>query len=213
MSTRPRTKDERAATVARLRKEQARAERRRMLVVAGVAGTLVLGLVATATVVLVGEARRTSALEAQAAADIEGVESFDGLVFDHVEGSVDYAQNPPAGGAHNAVWQNCGVYDAPVVDEHAVHSLEHGAVWLTYDPDLPTDQVALLEQHAADQSYVLVSPYEGLPSPVVATAWGRQLQLAAADDDRIDVFVRKYLLNPELPEAGALCSNGIGQPA
>ncbi|WP_309135478.1 DUF3105 domain-containing protein [Cellulomonas sp.] len=213
MSTRPRTKDERAATVARLRKEQARAERRRMLVVAGVAGTLVLGLVATATVVLVGEARRTSALEAQAAADIEGVESFDGLVFDHVEGSVDYAQNPPAGGAHNAVWQNCGVYDAPVVDEHAVHSLEHGAVWLTYDPDLPTDQVALLEQHAADQSYVLVSPYEGLPSPVVATAWGHQLQLAAADDDRIDVFVRKYLLNPELPEAGALCSNGIGQPA
>ncbi|QGQ19731.1 DUF3105 domain-containing protein [Cellulomonas sp. JZ18] len=213
MSTRPRTRDERAATVARLRKEQARAERRRMLVVAGVAGTLVLGLVATATVVLVGEARRRSALEAQAAADIEGVESFDGLVFDHVEGSVDYAQNPPAGGAHNAVWQNCGVYDAPVVDEHAVHSLEHGAVWLTYDPDLPADQVALLEQHAADESYVLVSPYEGLPSPVVATAWGHQLQLPSADDERIDVFVRKYLLNPELPEAGALCSNGIGQPA
>ncbi|MFC8190397.1 DUF3105 domain-containing protein [Cellulomonas sp. NPDC057328] len=213
MSTKPRTKDERAARLAELRKEQARASRRRTVAVSAVAGTLVLGLVGVTTVVLVGEARRTAALEAEAAADIEGVESFDGLVFDHVEGTVDYAQTPPAGGAHDAVWQNCGVYDEPVVDEHAVHSLEHGAIWLTYDPELAADQVALLEEQAADESYVLVSPYEGLPSPVVATAWGHQLQLDAADDERLDVFVRKYLLNPELPEAGALCSSGVGQPA
>src|SRR5262245_30849440 len=31
----------------------------------------------------------------------------------HVAGSILYAENPPIGGQHNVVWQNCGIYDAP----------------------------------------------------------------------------------------------------
>ena len=54
----------------------------------------------------------------------------------HTEGIVDYDRRPPAGGAHNPVWWNCGFYDEPVVDESAVHDLEHGVVWLAYAPDL-----------------------------------------------------------------------------
>ena len=206
-------REERAARLAQVQAEQRRAARKRTALVAGAAGTLVVALVAVTTVVLVGESRRTSELEAQATAEIEGVESFDGHSFDHVTTQVDYPQTPPTGGEHNAAWQNCGVYDAPVVNEHAVHSLEHGAVWITHDPDLPADQVAALHALADGQPYVMVSPYADLPSPVVATAWGFQLQVDDAQDDRLPVFVRKYLLNPELPEAGALCSNGVGTPA
>ncbi len=206
-------RDERAARLAQLQAEQRRSSRRRTAVVVGIVGTLVVSLVAVTAVVLVGEARRTSQLDAQAASDIEGVERYEDLSFDHVSTEVDYPQTPPAGGEHNATWQNCGVYAEPVVDEHAVHSLEHGAVWITHDPDLPADQVAKLHDLADGQGYVLVSPYEGLPAPVVATAWGYQLELDDADDDRLPVFLRKYLLNPELPEAGALCSNGVGAPA
>lgn len=206
-------RDERTARLAQLQAEQRRSARRRTAVVVGIVGTLVVSLVAVTAVVLVGEARRTSQLDAQAAADIEGVETYSDLSFDHVSTEVDYPQTPPAGGEHNATWQNCGVYTEPVVDEHAVHSLEHGAVWITHDPDLPADQVAKLHDLADGQGYVLVSPYEGLPSPVVATAWGYQLELDDASDDRLQVFLRKYLLNPELPEAGALCSNGVGAPA
>jgi hypothetical protein len=58
----------------------------------------------------------------------------------HVGGNIDYDQDlgiPPAGGPHNPSWQNCGFYDELVRDENAVHSLEHGAVWITYQPDLP----------------------------------------------------------------------------
>ncbi len=206
-------RDERAARLAEIQAQQRRSSRRRTAVVVGVVGALVAGLVTATAVVLVGESRRTSELTARAASDIEGVEAFEGLKFDHVTTEVDYPQTPPAGGEHNAVWQNCGVYDAPVVDEHAVHSLEHGAVWITHDPELPADQVAALHALADGQPYVLVSPYVDLPSPVVATAWGFQLQVDDATDDRLPVFLRKYLLNPELPENGALCSNGVGSPA
>jgi hypothetical protein len=59
----------------------------------------------------------------------------------HTDGDVDYAQTPPVGGEHNPVWQNCGFYQEPVRDETAVHSLEHGAVWITYSPDIPQDEI------------------------------------------------------------------------
>src|ERR687891_454587 len=72
----------------------------------------------------------------------EGVQSFSVLdQYHHTEETVPYSQIPPVGGPHDPVWQNCGFYDMPVRDENAVHSLEHGAVWITYSPDLPQDQV------------------------------------------------------------------------
>jgi hypothetical protein len=73
--------------------------------------------------------------------------------------NIDYAQTPPAGGPHNPVWQNCGFYDEPVRDENAVHSLEHGAVWITYQPDLPQEQIGKLRDLAQSNRFVLISPY------------------------------------------------------
>ena len=76
----------------------------------------------------------------------QGIQTFVESDHDHVAGPVSYDRVPPAGGAHNAVVLNCGVYSQPVPNENAVHSLEHGAVWITYRPTLPPDQVALLQQ-------------------------------------------------------------------
>jgi hypothetical protein len=207
------TAAERQARLAAVRAEQRSKERRRAITIGSVAGALVLVLVGVAAWVLVGAGRESAEREAQAEQEIDGVEAFDGLTFNHVTTAVDYAQSPPAGGDHNAAWLNCGVYSEPVPDENAVHSLEHGAVWITYDPELPADQVATLEELAANQSYVLVSPYEGLDSAVAVSAWGYQLKVDSADDARLPVFVQKYLLNPELAEVGAPCSNGVGTPA
>jgi hypothetical protein len=207
------TAAERQARLAAVRAEQRSKERRRAITIGSVAGALVLVLVGVAAWVLIGAGRESAEREAQAEQEIEGVEAFDDLTFNHVTTAVDYAQTPPAGGDHNAAWLNCGVYSEPVPDENAVHSLEHGAVWITYDPELPADQVATLEEMAANQSYVLVSPYEGLDSAVAVSAWGYQLKVDSADDERLPVFVQKYLLNPELAEVGAPCSNGVGTPA
>src|SRR5512134_555969 len=68
---------------------------------------------------------------------LEGMVSYTNLSRGHSDAPQQYAQTPPAGGVHDDTWQNCGIYDQPVRNEDAVHSLEHGAVWLAYLPDLP----------------------------------------------------------------------------
>jgi predicted small secreted protein len=141
-----------------------------------------------------------------------GVTSYSNLSRDHTKEPVDYPQSPPVGGPHNPIWQNCGFYSKPLRNEYAVHSMEHGAVWITYSPDLPKDQVETLRDIAHRNSYVLVSPYSDLPSQVVASAWGKQLHLNSADDPRLEQFVRAYQQGPQNPEPGAPCNGGVGSP-
>ncbi len=142
------------------------------------------------------------------------VQTYDvGPAGDHTQGDVDYAQTPPAGGAHNDVWQNCGFYDEPITDEVAVHSLEHGAVWITYTPDIPQDELERLRDLSEGNSYVLVSPYPDQGSPIVATAWGKQLSLESAEDSNLERFINAYSQGPQTPEPGAPCSGGVGDPA
>lgn len=139
------------------------------------------------------------------------VKNYDvGPAGQHTSEDVDYEQTPPAGGEHNPTWQNCGYYDKPVRDETAVHSLEHGAVWVTYSPDLPQDQVTELKDLAEGSTYILVSPYPDLPSgsPVVASAWGKQIGLDGADDPDLQSFVQAYRQGPQTPEPGAVCTGG-----
>jgi hypothetical protein len=125
---------------------------------------------------------------------------------------VNYEQTPPVGGDHAPIWQNCGFYDEVVPNESAVHSLEHGAVWITYRPDLPDAQMAVLRRVARSQTFILVSPFPELPSPVVASAWGRQLRLQDAGDPRLEQFVRAFRIGPQTPEPGAPCTGGVGRP-
>jgi Protein of unknown function (DUF3105) len=148
----------------------------------------------------------------QQTADISGVQYFSGLTFGHTAGTVNYAQIPPVGGDHNDTLLNCGIYDQPVPNENAVHSLEHGAVWVTYQPDLPQADVAKLRQLVRGHSHLLLSPYPGLTQPVVASGWGVQLRLPGAEDPRLARFLKKYEQGPQTREPGAECSGGTGNP-
>jgi len=146
------------------------------------------------------------------AAQPQGVQTFSNLSRNHVTGQVNYPQTPPVGGNHNAVWLNCGIYTSPVANENAVHSMEHGAVWITYQPTLPTADVTTLQHAAAGKSYVILSPYSGIPAPVVASAWGVQLRLTGASDPKLAQFINYYQQGPQTPEAGSPCSGGTGSP-
>ena len=141
-----------------------------------------------------------------------GVEAFEVSSRGHVAGPVSYPQSPPVGGDHAQIWQNCGFYDVPVADENAVHSLEHGAIWITYRPDLPSHELSRLRSIAYSQIQILVTPYPGLQAPVVASAWGWQLALDSAHDPRLAQFIRAYRLAPSAPEPGRPCTNGLGTP-
>ncbi|TFC13165.1 DUF3105 domain-containing protein, partial [Cryobacterium algoritolerans] len=143
-------------------------------------------------------------------APILGLETF-ANVPSHVPSAVTYPQTPPAGGPHSPVWLNCGVYDRAVPNENAVHSLEHGAVWATYDPALAPSEVAVLRA-ALPGEHVVVSPYPGVGSPIVLTAWNVQLRLESAADPRIPAFTAAYLNGPTAPESGRSCSGGRGAP-
>lgn len=146
----------------------------------------------------------------------EGVRDFAYAGSDHtpnLEETVAYAESPPVGGRHapSPYWQNCGYYDAPVQNESAVHSMEHGAVWITYRPDLPQDQIDVLREKA-EQTYMLISPYAEQDAPVVASSWNHQLELDGAGDERLDQFIRTFRQGPDTPEPGAACSSGVGTP-
>lgn len=139
-----------------------------------------------------------------------GVQTFAIMERAHVEPPVLYAQSPPVGGDHAPIWQNCGFYSTPIANENAVHAMEHGVVWITYHPDLPTDQVNVLRRLAERQTHVLVTPYPELPASVVASAWNRQLPLDSATDPRLGQFVRAFRLGSQAPERGGPCSGGVG---
>jgi hypothetical protein len=141
------------------------------------------------------------------ATPIAGVETFEVSSASHTDEPVDYPQDPPAGGPHFGSWQKCQVYDEPVQNEHAVHSQEHGAVWITYQPDLPDADRTVLEKLAEDQPYLLVSPYPGLEDKAVASAWGAQLRVDDVNDPRLQAFIDRYAGNG--PERGASCASGV----
>lgn len=140
------------------------------------------------------------------------IESLAVIESNHVQGAITYPRLPPAGGNHAPTWLNCGVYDAPVPVEMAVHSQEHGAVWIAYHPNLPGDQVETLRQIGRGQTYVIVSPFPDLPAPVVASAWGRQQRFASAGDAALREFIRMFRAGPQTPEPGAPCTGGAGSP-
>ncbi len=134
----------------------------------------------------------------------EGVETYSVAAATHTNEPVVYPQTPPVGGPHHPTWETCVFRDRPVPSERAVHSLEHGAIWVTYRPDLPTDQIAVLRRLAESRKDMLVSRWDdGLPAPVVVSSWGRQLKLESATDPRLLRFAQAF--SGQAPEPNAPC--------
>lgn len=201
----------RAEKVAALKKQQTREKRNRTIgiVVGGVAAVAVVGLVVTAVV--------SSSTPAPDPDDITiaGLESFPeyaDTIFNHVDGQVAYEESPPVGGDHSGAWLNCGVYTEPVVPENAVHSLEHGAVWVTYDPAEVTGEDLSALQDAMPDTYSVLSPVVDLRAPIVVSAWAEQVELDDVEDERLQQFVDKFWQGGSAPEIGAACTGAIDGP-
>ncbi|MFB9180728.1 DUF3105 domain-containing protein [Dactylosporangium sucinum] len=178
----------------------------------------VVGLIAVSIIGYAGWSVYQNGLSwSDRAARIDGIVNWrernpDALTADHKAGVIDYStmpMKPPAGGNHNANWQRCqgDVYEAAIATEHAIHSMEHGAAWITYQPGLAKEQVDLLANLVRGTDYRLMSPFEGQDAPISLQVWGYQLKVDNARDARIATFL-STLAPQAAKEQGATCSSG-----
>ncbi|GHG16379.1 DUF3105 domain-containing protein [Streptomyces filamentosus] len=205
--------DRRARIEEMRRAEQARERRNRFLTI-GISTVVVLSLVGFGGYVLKTQSDKEDAKEAAAKAPIVGEKSWDAkkLGRNHVETAVKYDMKPPVGGDHHPVWLNCDgdVYDKAVPEVNAVHSLEHGAVWVTYTKKAAAADLDKLKDKVSKTPYTLMSPVDDQTGAIMLSAWGKQVTVDSATDPRVDAFFTKYVQGAQTPEPGAACTGGVG---
>jgi len=210
---------ERRARIAELRAAEARRDRRNKIITIVAASAIVAAVLGAGGWLVLDNKHKQDqkAAEAKAAQQakvdaakvpIDGVQTFDNLARNHVSTPVTYPQTPPVGGDHNPLWLSCmgNVYDQPVKNENAVHSLEHGAVWVTYNGSASPADVQKLSAKVKETPYSFMSPYPDEKGAITLSAWGTQLTVDKADDPRVEQFFTKYVQGPQTQEPGASCS-------
>ncbi|WP_217237103.1 DUF3105 domain-containing protein [Streptomyces sp. AC555_RSS877] len=200
------------------RAEQSRERRNRILTVAASA-VVVAGLVVGGVVLVNSQSDDDSAaVDAKNTGSFvtgaDGVKTWKGkLSQTHVTKTVKYSTEPPVGGDHNQVWMNCNgdVYTEAINNMNAVHSLEHGAVWVTYTSKAAKADVEALAAKVKATPYTLMSPDEKQADPIMLTAWGSQRTVTGADDPNVAKFFEKFVQGKQTPEPGAACTGGLSK--
>ncbi|MCH0539083.1 DUF3105 domain-containing protein [Streptomyces sp. MUM 203J] len=213
MSSNRGTSAERRARIEQMRKAEQARERRNRIITLTVSAAVVAGLVGFGGYVLNKEQNKKEQQEAAAKAPVEDEKTWEKLTQNHVDPkSVSYPMNPPVGGDHHRMWADCDgtVYKEELRKENAVHSLEHGAVWVTYNDKAPAEDVKKLEEKVGRTPYSLMSPVKDQDGAIMLSAWGKQVTVDGADDPRVNQFFTKYVQGPQTPEPGAACTGGTG---
>ncbi|MDQ3579624.1 MAG: DUF3105 domain-containing protein [Actinomycetota bacterium] len=173
---------------------------------------LAVGVIGYAVVQVSGAEKFTASEDNKdPSVNIPGVVRTEYTQGQHVTGEqrVDYDQSPPYGGPHDQAWADCTgiVYPVPVRTENMIHTLEHGAVWIAYNPDkVQGGDLDKLKAKVEGQPYMSLSPYPGLDKPFSMQSWGHQLKLENVDDERVDQFIKALRSNNyQNPEPGARC--------
>ncbi|MEU1278902.1 DUF3105 domain-containing protein [Streptomyces sp. NPDC005805] len=207
------TTNERRARIEQMRRAEQARERRNRVITISISAVVVAALVGFGGYVLKKESDEKAAAEAAAKAPIGQEQSWDAkkLTNKHVDTPVTYEMKPPVGGDHNPVWMNCDgdVYTEEIPEVNAVHSLEHGAVWVTYTDKAPEADVKKLGEKVKETPYSLMSPYKEQKGAIMLSAWGKQVTVDSADDPRVNQFFTKYVQGPQTPEPGAACTGGV----
>lgn len=204
----------RQARIAEMRRAEKSRERRNKAVAITISTVIVAGLVGFGAWVLIDQ-KQTEQRKKEAAEQIrkeaeevrkkpvEGEQLWDAknLGRNHVETPVKYEMNPPVGGDHHPRWMNCNgdVYKNPLPEVNAVHSLEHGAVWVTYNEKAAKADVDKLAATVGKTPYTLMSPIKEQTGAIMLSAWGKQLTVETADDPRVKQFFTKYVQGEQTP--------------
>jgi hypothetical protein len=182
------------------------------LIAAAVAVVVFAAAVITYAVVQVNRANADKVTSVDQIADLKSYDYASGQ--EHVTTPVTYTESPPVGGPHDPEWADCTgtVYDVDIRHENAVHSMEHGATWITYDPDRISDgDLKTLQDLVDGRQGLMLSPYAGLGSTISLQSWNHQLSVDSAGDERVEQFADFMTFNADVaghyPEIGASCEN------
>nr|WSX52157.1 DUF3105 domain-containing protein [Streptomyces sp. NBC_00974] len=213
MGSRQSENHSRQARIADMRRADKVRDRRNKAIAITVSAAVVTGLIGFGAWVMVDQQNKKDEKVAAAKAPVDGEQTWDvaKLGRKHVDTPVKYEMNPPVGGDHSPRWMNCNgdVYKNPLPEVNAVHSLEHGAVWVTYSEKADKADVEKLAGTVAKTPYTLMSPDKEQAGAIMLSAWGKQLTVDKADDPRVAQFFTKYVQGPQTPEPGAACTNGL----
>ncbi|MCX5263135.1 DUF3105 domain-containing protein [Streptomyces sp. NBC_00199] len=194
------------------RAERARERRNRILTVT-LSGVIVAALVGWGAYAIDDANEREEQKAAAAEKPVPGEKTWDAkkLGRNHVATAVTYPMQPPVGGDHHQAWMTCDgtVYTEAIANENAVHSLEHGAVWVTYNDRAAAADVKTLADRVDRTPYTLMSPVESQAGTITLSAWGRQLTVEKASDARVEQFLLRYVQGAQTPEPGAACTGGL----
>ncbi|MEV2215888.1 DUF3105 domain-containing protein [Streptomyces sp. NPDC050997] len=194
------------------RADKARERRNRVLTI-GLSTVIVAGLVGWGAYAIDNANEKEERQAAAAKEPVRGEKTWEAkkLGRDHVTKAVSYPMTPPVGGDHHQAWMTCDgtVYTKAVAHENAVHSLEHGAVWITYNDKASDADVKKLADKVGRTPYTLMSPEKDQAGAIMLSAWGRQLTVDSASDPRVQQFLSKYVQGAQTPEPGAACSGGL----
>lgn len=115
-------------------------------------------------------------------------------IGEHTTGTVSYETTPPVSGAHAPSWAPCGVHDRRIANELMVHTLEHGAVGVLYDPAQVDEQtVRAIEDIVGDfDSHTFSAPYEGMPSAIAVVSWGELMRLDELDERAVRQYIETF---------------------
>ncbi|GLX23415.1 MULTISPECIES: DUF3105 domain-containing protein [Streptomyces] len=215
MASRTSQQNSRQQRIAEMRRAEQSRERRNKFLAIGISTAIVAGLVGFGAWVLIDQKQKEKDEAAARKAPVSGEQTWDAkkLGRNHVETPVKYEMNPPVGGDHHPRWMNCNgdVYKNAIPEVNAVHSLEHGAVWVTYNEKADKAEVDKLAAKVGKTPYTLLSPVKEQAGAIMLSAWGKQLTVDKADDPRVAQFFTKYVQGPQTPEPGAACTNGLGE--
>ncbi|MFH9061452.1 DUF3105 domain-containing protein [Streptomyces coeruleorubidus] len=205
----------RKVRIEEMRRAERARERRNRVITITLSAVIVAGVVGFGAYALNKANEKDEQQAAAVKEPVRGEKTWDAkkLGRNHVQAAVDYPMNPPVGGDHNQAWMTCDgtVYTKAIGKENAVHSLEHGAVWVTYNDKAAEADIKKLSDKVSRTPYTLMSPVDDQPGTITLSAWGYQLTVDKASDPRVEQFLTKYVQGSQTPEPGAACTNGLTQ--
>lgn len=140
-------------------------------------------------------------------AQLASVETFPDMGTDHIGFGVsppEYNADPPTSGPHLDTPAPCGIYRQPVPDGSTLHSMEHGAVVVHYDPSIESARRAQIEDIARSiAGELIVAPRPDMEDELVLTAWTKRLAMDTIDENVIRSFAAQFANRS--PEGAASC--------